>query len=322
MGKAKKKMNPKVVQQVNREIDSLFIKELSTTLKRLPKPWEENEIGRPAHPSKVVTFCNIMREATNRTYEEIEAYVELIEEKIKKAFHVDNVPGHSVIHRGMQELTMSYIRTLIRLIIKRLRGSGMSIAVDGSGFSTSSSSKYFDLRIGKENSKKEYMKLHIAIDINTGIIHHFTITSGKAHDSPEFRRLMKYLPKIASAHGDKAYPSRKNCQIVADKGGEPYLLFKDNAGPRAKGYPAWKKSFYKYTENEEEWIEKYNQRQIVEAVFSSIKQRWGDSISSRRGWLKWRELALKVLVYNTKQMLYCRRAEELGVDLWVEVEES
>jgi len=59
---------------------------------------------------------------------------------------------------------------------------------------------------------------------------------------------------------------------------------------------------------------------MVEAVFSSIKQRWSDSLASRHRWLRWRELALKVLVYNIKQLLCYQRAQELGVDLWIPLE--
>lgn len=320
MGCTNQRMNPKVVQQVNREIDSLFIDHLSRAIKKLNQPWEVKKIGRDPHPPDVVTFCDVMKVATSRTYDKIESYVELISEKIKKTFNVDRVPGHSVIHRGMKKLSMKYIRKLIKLIVMYYRKSGMSIAVDSSGFSSSKRSKYFDVRINEENSRNEFLKLHVAVDIETGIIHHFTVTPGERHDSLEFKRLMKYLPQINEAMGDKAYPSRDNCQIVADKGGDPYLHFKENATAKAKGKPAWKHSYYEYTENEDEWMDKYHQREIVEAVFSSIKQRWEDFISSRRGWLRWRELALKVLVYNLKQKLYCRRAEELGVNLWVPCE--
>ena len=59
---------------------------------------------------------------------------------------------------------------------------------------------------------------------------------------------------------------------------------------------------------------------LVEAVFSSLKQRWNESIASRQSWHRWRELAIKVLVYNTKQLLCCQRAKETGVDLWKTVE--
>lgn len=131
-------MNPKVVQQVNREIDPLFIEHLSRALKKLKPPWEKSYTGRPAHSAKVVTFCCVMKVSTCRTYDEIESYVQLISEKIMNLFHVNRVPGHSVIHRGMDKLRMEFIRKLIRLIIQYYRKQGMSIAVDIFGISKNS----------------------------------------------------------------------------------------------------------------------------------------------------------------------------------------
>jgi len=70
----------------------------------------------------------------------------------------------------------------------------------------------------------------------------FTITDWKGSDAKEFKRLIRDLPHIRKAAGDKAYSSRVNCQ-AADKGGKPFLCFKANATAKAKGYPAWQISF-------------------------------------------------------------------------------
>ncbi|GEM_PF-3877108 len=117
-----------------------------------------------------------------------------------------------------------------------------------------------------------YLKLHIIIDVETGIIIHFTITEGKGSDSKEFKRLIKGFPRIGKAAGDKAYSSRANCQAVADKKGTPFLCFKANATGKAKGHPAWQISFEAYTDNPDEWMNEYHIRSIIEAVFSSIKR--------------------------------------------------
>ncbi|MFW6305735.1 MAG: transposase [Candidatus Saliniplasma sp.] len=267
MGCTHRRMNLKVVQQANREIDSLFIEHLSRALKKLDRPWKKSDTGRPTHSAEVVTFCCVMKIATCRTYDEIESYVELISEKIRKKFHVSRVPRHSVIHCGMKRLRMIFIRKLIRLIILYYRREGMSISIDSSGFSTSNSSKWFDVRIKKKNFRSEYLKLHIAVDVETGIIHHFTITPGEKHDSPEFERLMKELPQVDEVMADKAYTSRKNCRIVADKNGVPFLHFRENATSSAKGKPAWKISYYQYIDNEEEWIESYHQQKSLKQFF-------------------------------------------------------
>lgn len=257
---------------------------------------------------------------TGRTYDEIEAYVGCMSHEIQQRFHVNRVPGHSVIHRGMSRVRMRYIRKLNALPIRKYRQRGMDITVDSSGFRTSNTSKWFDIRIGKKNTRQKYLKLHIAVDITTGIIQAFTVTPGRRHGSPQFSRLMHRLPDVGKVMADKGFSSRENCQIVADKGGTPYICFKDNATGRTKGSLAWSASYQAYQENEEAWMDEYHKRELAEAVFSSLKQRWNETIASRRSWLRWRELAIKVLVYNTKQLLCCQRAKETGVDLWTPVE--
>ncbi len=313
-------MNPKAVQQVNRNLDMLAIIIIAGAVKALKPPWNVNAMGRPAHRPEIVAFACILRIFSNRTYEGTEAYMKTIEERVARLFHVNRLPGHSVIHRGMEKLSILYIRKLMAYIILEYRKRGMEVAVDSSGFGTNNSSKWFDIRIQRKISKREYLKLHIVVDIETGIIHNFTITHGTRNDSPEFERLLRCLPQINKAFGDKAYSSRKNCEIVSGKHGIPYLCFKKNSTGRAARSLAWKRAYREYTENTEKWMKEYHKREIVEAVFSSIKRRWGERILSRKPWRIRREIALKVLVYNVKQVLYCQRAKELGEDLWIPAE--
>lgn len=312
-------MNPAVAQQVNRAFDALFMEQMARAIKKLPAPWTPCHTGRPPHSPRVVIFCCILKVMTCRTYDGIEAYVARMAEDIRQLFSVPSVPGHTVIHRGMHAVSLRYIRKLVRMIVLECRHRGMDIAVDSSGFCVSNTSKWFDVRIQIDRHYTEYLKLHIAVDIETGIIHEFTITPGRCHESPEFERLMRHLPAIGKVMADKAFSSRKNCQMVADKQGTPYLCFKDNATVKPKGFPAWKLSLRAYRDARETWMNEYHGRELVEAVFSSIKQRWRESIASRKSLLRWRELALKVLVYNTKQLLCYQRAQELGVGLWTAV---
>jgi len=45
------------------------------------------------------------------------------------------------------------------------------------------------------------------------------------------------------------------------------------------------------------------------------KRCFGPDIKSIKGWLKRRELAIKVLAYNIERMLYIKRAKDLGIPL-------
>ena len=241
------------------------------------------------------------------------------EENLLQHFKVDRIPGHSVIHRGMQRISTQYVRKVISFLIVKFRKQGMAVAVDSSGFSLSNSSKWFDIRIQRISSRRDSMKLHIVVDIQTGIIHHFSVTAWNRHDSTQFKKLITALPRIETALGDKAYNSRKYCQLVADRGGIPYLSFRKNVKGIAKGNSAWKISFHHFKQDPEAWMETYHLGSIVESVFSSIKKRWNGHLSSRKPLIRRRELALIVLAYDLKQVLYNSRAQEIGTSLWTHV---
>ncbi|MEA2066269.1 MAG: IS5 family transposase [Thermotogota bacterium] len=313
MGCAKKRIEPKILNYVNRNFNELFTEQVIEAVKRLPSPWKLKKRGRKSHDPREVTTGCILKIGFNQTYDGIESYLKE-SETFKKNFN--DLPGHSVIHRGMNKLSIPYIRNVMNQAISSLRRQGMNIAVDSTGFRTGKSSIWYDIRIRRKNTKRDCIKLHISMDVDTGIIHWFTITPSKRHDSPEFSTLMKHLPKLGDVYGDKGYSSRKNCQIVADKQGKPYLLFRDNATNKAKGKPAWIISIRSYKKHKEKWLDTYHARSIVESVFSSIKRRWGSFLRSRRKWMQKKELSLKVLSYNIKQVLLISYAKESKIPLW------
>lgn len=317
MGCAKKRVNPKIMNHVNRNFNELYTRTVIKAVQQLPSPWKPCKVGRNGHdPKEVATGC-ILKVGFNQTYDGIEAYLKE-SETFKQ--HFDDLLGHSVIHRGMKKLSIKYIRKVINRVARFLRRKKMNIAVDSTGFRTGNSSIWYDIRIRRRNKRKDCIKLHISIDVETGIIHWFTMTPSKRHDSPEFNKLIKHLPDLGNVLGDKGYSSRKNCQIVADKNGKPYLHFKDNATNKAKSKPAWIISIREYKNNTEEWLSTYHLRSIVESVFSSIKKRWGSFLRSRMKWMQKKELSLKVLSYNVKQVLLVQYANERKIPLWKSVD--
>ena len=316
MGKRKKRVSPQVANQVNRNLDNLMIRSIIRSVKKIESPWEPNKMGRPCWNPRVVAICCFIKVFFNRTYDGTEAYLRS-NAAVCKLLDMNALPGHSVIARGMNKLSMRYIRKVSRHITLHLRRQGMDVVVDSSGFSLTTSSRWFDIRIRRVSKKKDHMKLHIVIDADTLAILHFTITDWKGSDPVEFKRLIRDLPRLGKVAADKAYLSRENCRAIADKGGTPYLCFKSNSTGKAKGCLAWKISFKAYTDDPDAWMDEYHIRSVVEAVFSSIKQCWGSDIKSRKGWLKRRELAIKTVAYNIKRTLYVKRAEELGIPLWI-----
>ena len=317
MGCAKKRMNPKVVNHVNRNFITMLTKMVIKAVNQLPPPWKPKNKGRKGYDPRVVAVCCILKIALNLSYDGIEAYVK---DSLVLRQYYDILPGHSVIHRGMKKLSIKYIRKVMNRVTRFLRRKGMNIAVDSTGFRTSNSSTWYDIRIKRKNKRKDCIKLHISMDIDTGIIHWFTMTPWNRHDSKEFENLIKHLPQLGATFGDKAYSSRRNYQLVVSKNGTPFLCFKDNATNKAKGKPAWTVYIRRYKKDKETWLSVYHFRSIVESVFSSIKKRWGNFLNSKKKWMQKKEMALKVLVYNLKQVLMIRYARERGIPLWIPIE--
>jgi transposase len=317
MGCAKKRINPRILNHVNRNFNHQYTKAVIKAVQQLPLPWKPNKNGRRGHDPKEVTTSCILKVGFNQTYDGIEAYLKE-SETFKQ--HFDDIPGHSVIHRGMKKLSIKYIRKVMNRVIRFLQRHSMNIVVDSTGFRTNTSSLWYDIRIKRRGKRRDCIKLHISVDVDTGVIHWFTMTPWNRHDSTEFENLLKHLPELGNVFGDKALSSRGNCQLVADKKGVPYLHFKDNVTSNAKGKPAWIISFRAYQKDKEAWLAVYHLRSIVESVFSSIKKRWNSFLRSRRKWMQKKELSLKVLSYNVKQVLLVRYAEERQIPLWKFVE--
>lgn len=208
MGCANKRINPKILNHVNRNFATLFTKAVIRAVKKLPPPWKPHTKGRKGHDPRKVAVCCILKVAFIKTYDGIESHIK--DSEIMKQCY-DDLPGHSIIHRGMQKLSVRYIRKVMNRVTRFLRRKGMDIAVDSTGFSTKNSSTWYDIRIRRINRRKDCIKLHISIDVKTGIIHWFVITDWKRHDSNEFQNLVKNLPKLGNVFGDKGYSSRKNC---------------------------------------------------------------------------------------------------------------
>jgi transposase len=314
MGYAKQRMNPTVANHVNRNFTVLFTLAVIKAVHRLPPPWQPKKKGRKGNDPKIIAIGCILKVGFNQTYDGIEAHMK-DSQTLQATYPV--TPGHSVIHRGMNRLSIKYIRKVIHLVTRFLRRRRMTIAVDSTGFSTHQSSTWYDIRIARQGSRRDCIKLHISVDVHTGVVHSFTTTRWNRHDSREFARLIKHLPDLDKVLGDGAYSSRANCQLVADKHGTPYLSFRVDAARRPRGSLAYVVSFQARKRDPEAWLAVYHLRAIVESVFSSMKRRWGSFLQSRRRWMQKRELALKVFAYDVKQVLMVRYARDRKVALWV-----
>jgi hypothetical protein len=107
--------------------------------------------------------------------------------------------------------------------------------------------------------------------------------------------------KIKKAYADTAYDSRKNFNLLKEKGIEPAIKIRKNARTLSRGSPLRREETVLTKRlGLEGWkhLKDYGQRWIVEIIFSSFKRVLGELLRSRKFFSQKTEASFKVLLYN------------------------
>ncbi|HJS63329.1 MAG TPA: transposase [Nitrososphaeraceae archaeon] len=112
----------------------------------------------------------------------------------------------------------------------------ITIVIGASGLTTSSKKgNYIEDKWKKEG--REYLKLHIAVDVKSKQIILFRVTKGTVHDNKKFVPMIKEISKhhnIAKVYADKAYDSTVNFNLLDKLHIEPVIYIRKNASGRTR----------------------------------------------------------------------------------------
>jgi hypothetical protein len=178
----------------------------------------------------------------------------------------------------------------------------ITLVVDASGLTVSKKGDYIEEKWIRK--KKEFIKLHIAVDAKSKKVVSFRITRGNVHDAKKFCPLVKESSKkynIDKVYADKAHDNRRDFTLLDKLDVEPAIEIRNNASTRSGGcrlrreevllikklgYQGWKQ------------LKDAGRRWIAEIVFSSIKRVLGEDLLSRKFSTQKVEAGLKVMLYN------------------------
>lgn len=193
------------------------------------------------------------------------------------------------------------LHKLIAITSSPLRTIETGFAVDSSGFATRSFGAYAEDKYGTKKSRK-WLKAHICVGVKTNIITAIDITDETGADSPRFIPLMKQTTesgfKVEEAYADKAYLSRDNLSYIDGLGGVPYVPFKENSNGKPQGSYIWRKMFHYFQFNRDDFLKHYHNRSNVEATFSAVKKKLGETLKSKNHVAQVNELLCKFIAYN------------------------
>jgi hypothetical protein len=179
----------------------------------------------------------------------------------------------------------------------------ITLIVDASGLTITKKGDYIEQKWIRK--KKEFVKLHIAVDAISKKIMSFRVTKGNVHDSKELGPMIRELDKqdytIDKVYGDKAHDNRRSFNLLDDMNIEPVISLRKNASTKTRacplrrdeillirklGYDRWKQ------------LKDVGKRWIAEIVFSSIKRVLGEDLLSKKFSAQKVEAGLKVMLYN------------------------
>ena len=178
----------------------------------------------------------------------------------------------------------------------------ITVIVDASGLTITKKGDYIEQKWIRK--KKEFIKLHIAVDAKSEKIVSFRVTKGNVHDSKEFSPMIREVSEaysIDKTYADKAHDNRRSFNLLDNLNIEPAIQIRKNASTKAKGCPLRRDEVLLIRElGYERWkqLKDAGRRWIVEIVFSSLKRVLGEDLLSKKFKAQKVEAGLKVMLYN------------------------
>ena len=179
----------------------------------------------------------------------------------------------------------------------------VELVFDSSGLSTTNRGTYLEDKWKRQ--KREYVKLHVSVDVKTKKIVSYKITHGHSSDTkqfiPLFKEAKKHCKKIRKSYADKAYDDQNNFDYCDKNKTIPAIRIKNNAVPhRTKSRLRRKEILYINKYGFERWKKNKDagKRWIVEIVYSALKRVLGERLRSKNFDALCVEAGLKVLLYN------------------------
>src|SRR3989338_6328850 len=273
---------------------------------------QEYKIGRPTLPLSDMVYSSVMKVFTTFSLRRFMSDMQIAKEK----GYVNVTPCYASVGHFMQkkEITPLLVK-MVTLTSLPLRTIEKDFAIDSTGFGTSIFQRWYSFKHGKEISSRRWVKCHFITGVKTNIIPSVKITSEFDNDSPELRELVKTTSEnfeMEEVSADKAYLSRDNMNLIEEAGATPFIPFKSNATAKPKGSAIWKKMFYYFQLNNEDFLDHYHKRSNAESSVFMIKSKFGDSVRSKTWTAQVNEVLCKIICHNICVVI--QEMHELGIN--------
>ncbi len=288
-----------------------FDKLLKDLVQSIEEP--EQRMGRPKAKERDLFFC-----AIQKVYSQLSSRrAHSLYRNAKDRDQLEKLPCYNLVNIFLnREDITPVLHDLLALSALPLKSVETDFAIDSSGFRTT---KFDDYCREKHKIKKQHrwIKAHIMCGTKTNVITSARVMEEYSADCPQFEPLVRITNEkgfdVKEVSGDKAYLSRDNLALVDELGGTAYIPFKKgNRGTRTRGSsPVWKKMYYLFAFNNDEFMAHYHKRSNVETVFQMIKAKFGDKVKSKNWVAQQNELLCKLIAHNIVVLIH--EMQELNI---------
>jgi hypothetical protein len=173
-----------------------------------------------------------------------------------------------------------------------------AVAMDSTGFSTSTASQYFRSRTGRQ--QRQWVKVSVIVWCTSLLPSAMVVDSGPSNDrvqAPELLGQAQALIQPSKIYADAGYDAEWIHQQCQQEWGVQSVI--KPSGQRADGgrNGHWRaKMSRRYLRKND-----YGRRWSVESFFSAVKRTMGEALSARKAATQLTEAAIKVLAYALRR---------------------
>ena len=276
-------------------------------VKAKPDPYvirPSGTVGRPpACPKDIVIFL-MFKQLFCLSYLDTESFLTWVCED--KPWLLEAIPDANTVQDHIGDIPLAYLADLLQETIRDMDGHGMTVIIDATGLSLNQYGQWVRVRNGKRKVKRRFIKVHLAVDRDTGKILVGISSKGWKHDHKFGVMLVKALRKFTARSGgtieselmDSGYLSREMADEVERSHAKPYIKMKSNSTTKARRSGAWRRNIRLQKDHPEEFMEEYCYRVVVEGIISAFKRIFGSMLASKKRRHQDIEVACRLILWN------------------------
>lgn len=259
-----------------------------------------------------LTYLVCKKEQLNCSYRR---FVELCsEDGTQRMLCLKRIPHFTTLQKFVQRTSKHLFEMLVQACTKLLNLKDVTAAIDGTGFSNTNPSHYYQKRIdGKE--VKNYTKTVFLTDLNTKLILCVETQSDRTHETTHFKPMVKQLAScLKTILADKGYDSMSNRKYCWKNNIEVHIPFRTFKSQKDR---LDNQHYSKHRRNALKKFNKkiYNKRALIESINSAIKQTLGGFVRARKASNQQKTVTIKALAYNIEHI-----GRTIKIRLFIEIQ--